>query len=92
MRIVPDRNVNVEKVLRKIISKAARRSAITLAPTCTFKDLGIDSLEVVQILVAIEDTFGIDLKDKDLKTIANMAEFFAYIKIKVAEKNKSSDK
>jgi acyl carrier protein len=92
LRIVKDRNVNVEKVLRKIINKAARRSAITITPTCTFKDLGIDSLEVVQILVAIEDTFGIDLQDKDLKTIANMAEFFAYIKIKVAEKNKSSDK
>ncbi len=89
---MPDKTVNVEKVLRQIISKAARRSDITLTPTCTFKDLGIDSLEVVQILVANEDTFDIDLQDKDLKTIANMAEFFAYIKMKVAEKDKPSDK
>ncbi len=80
----------MEKVLRQIINKIARRSNIRLTPSSTFKDLGIDSLKVVQILVAIEDTFGIDLQDKDLKTIANMAEFITYIETKVDENNKPS--
>jgi len=89
---MPDKTVNVEEVLRQIINKAARSSDLTITPTCTFKELGIDSLEVVQILVSIEDTFGIDLQDKDLKTIANMGEFFAYVKTRVAEQNKSHSK
>jgi acyl carrier protein len=84
---MPEKTVDVDKVLKKIINKAARRSDITLIPTCTFRDLGIDSLEVVKVLVAIEDTFGIDLQDKDLKTIANMGEFIDYIKTKVGEKD-----
>ena len=85
---MPDNTVNVEKTLKKIIIKTARRSDLNITPGCTFKDLGIDSLEVVQILVTIEDTFDIDLQDRDLKTIANMGEFFTYIKTKVAEKEK----
>ncbi len=46
----------------------------------------------VQILVAIEDAFGFGLQQKDLKAIANMVEFFAYTRCKVAEKSKLSDK
>jgi acyl carrier protein len=89
---VSDKDVNVEKFLKRIINKTARRSDLSITPTCTFKDLGIDSLEVVQILVAIEDAFGVDLQDKDLKAIANMGEFIAYVKNKVEEKTRPCDK
>jgi acyl carrier protein len=89
---MPDKNIVVENILTQIINKVAHRSDLRVAPTCSFKDLGIDSLDVVQILVAIEDAFDIDLQDKDLKTIANMGELFAYIKSKVDEAGKSCDK
>ena len=47
-----------------------------------------DSLDVVQILVAIEDTYDIEIQDEDLKSVTNMGDFIKYIEQKVAEKEK----
>ena len=83
-----NKNVDVEKTLSGIISHAARRPDFILTLSGTFEDLGLDSLEVVQILVAIENAFDIDLEDKDLKNIGCMGQFIDYIKEKVAERSK----
>ena len=77
---------NVEETLRKIITKITRKENVTLNPTTTFKELGADSLDVVQILVALEETFDIELVDEDLKKLNNMGDFLGYVKKKVAEK------
>jgi len=77
---------NVEETLRKIITKITRKENVTLNPTTTFKELGADSLDVVQILVALEETFDIELVDEDLKKLNNIGDFLGYVKKKVAEK------
>lgn len=35
----------------------------------TFKDLGADSLDVVEIIMSFEETFGIEIKDEDAEKI-----------------------
>ena len=77
---------NVEETLGKIITKITRKENVTLNPTTTFKELGADSLDVVQILVALEETFDIELVDEDLKKLNNIGDFLGYVKKKVAEK------
>ena len=45
-------------------------------PEMTFKDLGADSLDVVEIIMNFEESFGIEIKDEDaekIKTIAQAA-------------------
>jgi acyl carrier protein len=81
-----DKNVTVEGTLRKLVVKATHNNNVVLTPTCTFKDLGVDSLSVVNILVSLEDTLNIDIEDEDLKTLHNMEAFIDYLKKKVAEK------
>ncbi len=81
-----DKNVTVEGTLRKLVVKANHNKNVVLTPTCTFKDLGVDSLSVVNILVALEDSLNIDIKDEDLKSLHNMQAFIDYLKKKVAEK------
>ncbi len=46
-----DKDVSAEQTLRKLIAKATKRKNVNMTPTCTFKDLGVDSMSVVQILV-----------------------------------------
>jgi acyl carrier protein len=81
-----DKTIEVEETLRKIVAKITRNENVVLAPATTFKDLGADSLDVVQILVALEEAFDIELVDEDLKAITNMGGFIDYVKKKVAEK------
>ncbi len=78
--------MSTEETIRKIVTKIVRKPDIEFTPTATFKDLEADSLDIVQILVALEDTFDIEIQDEDLKEIANMGGFIAYIERKVAEK------
>jgi acyl carrier protein len=74
------------EVLHKIIARAIKKSDFTLQRNITFKELGADSLDIIQIMVAVEDAFGIDLDNRDLKGISDMGEFVDYIKKKMAEK------
>jgi acyl carrier protein len=76
----------VEETIRKTIGKIIRNENIVLTPTTTFKELGADSLEVVQVMVALEENYGIELVDEELKAIGNMGGFIDYVKKKVAAK------
>ncbi len=40
----------------------------------SFEDLGLDSLDVVELSVKIEDSFGIDIEEADLKDVATVGD------------------
>ncbi len=77
---------SVEETLQKTMAKILRKENLVLTPTTTFKELGADSLDVVQVMVAIEEAFDIELVDEELKNITNMGGVIDYVKKKVAEK------
>jgi acyl carrier protein len=77
----------VEEVLRTAIAKITRNENVVITPTTTFKDLGADSLDVVQVMVALEEAFDIELVDEEMRALNNMGGFIDYVKKKVAEKN-----
>ena len=49
------------------------------------KDLGIDSLDIVDIVVAVEKNFGFKMQTEEVKTIKTLADFYDYILKKVNE-------
>jgi len=81
-----DKTQEVEETLTKIVAKITRKDNVVLSPTTTFKELGADSLDVVQIMVALEEAFDIELVDEELKQITDMGGFLDYVKKKVAAK------
>ncbi len=78
--------MSVQETVRDIVIKIVRKPDIDFTPTTTFKDLNADSLDIVQILVALEDTYDIEIQDEDLQEVTDMGGFIAYIERKVAEK------
>ena len=46
-----------------------------------------DSLDMVQVLVAIEDEFGIEIPDEDAQKFKNFGDFVTYVEAKAAEKS-----
>ena len=79
-------NQSVEDKIKEIATRILRKSDITFSRTTSFKDLGADSLDIVQILAAVEDEYDIELDDEEMQEINNTADFVAYVERKIAEK------
>lgn len=48
------------------------------------EDLGIDSLEVVDVVVLVEEEFGFKMKPEDFKQIQTLDQFCQFIQEKLA--------
>lgn len=77
---------SVGETVKNIVTRIVRKPDLDFTPTATFKDFNADSLDIVQILVAVEDTFDIEIQDEDLQQVTNMGGFITYIEKKIAEK------
>ena len=68
----------IEKVI-ELLAKQFRIDASTInEDTNIVEDLGADSLEIVDMLMALEENFGITVSDEEaltLKTVKDVAEF-----------------
>ena len=80
--------MSVPETVKKIVTKIVRKPDMEFTPKTTFKDMEADSLDIVQMLVALEDEFDIEIVDEELREITNMGDFIAYIERKIAEKGK----
>lgn len=75
-----------EETVKDIVVKIVHCDREVLTPTATFQDMKADSLDMVQVLVALEDEFGIEIPDEDAQKFQNFGDFIAYVEAKIAEK------
>lgn len=76
----------VEEIIKDTIVKIVHCDREVLTPTATFQDMKADSLDMVQVLVALEEHFDIEIPDEDAQKFQNFGDFVAYIEARVAEK------
>lgn len=76
---------SVEAVITEIASKILRKD-VDLTTVNNFKELGADSLDIIQIIVKVEDRFDIELLEEDLQNIKGIKDFVAYVERRIAEK------
>ena len=66
------------------------RDPTQLTKTATFKDLGIDSLDSVHVVVQMEAVFGFDLSNKEAHQIGSVDQaintFFTHLNARIANK------
>ncbi|MDU9703216.1 acyl carrier protein [Helicobacter pylori] len=43
------------------------------------KDLGVDSLDIVELIMALEERFGIEIPDEQAEKIVNVGDAMRYI-------------
>jgi acyl carrier protein len=73
---------SIEDTQKKVVSIIAEKLSIpteNVLQEATFKDLGADSLDVVEIVMAFEENFGIEIKDEDAEKIKTVSEAVALI-------------
>ncbi len=63
-------------VIAKIIAERTDRDISTIKPESTFTELGIDSLDTVELLMNLEDEIGIEIElDQKVETVDDLDKF-----------------
>ncbi len=70
------------EILQKAIQKELGRDVGVLTPETTFEEMALDSLDAVQVVMAIEEAFDIEIADDDMDGIANLGQLVDYIEAK----------
>ncbi len=72
--------MNIEQTIKEIISKQFNVDVNKLNENTNFnKDLGADSLDTVEIVLAIEDKFGIEILDESAESILTIGDVVRYV-------------
>lgn len=66
---------------------AKRLNVASVDESKSLKELGLDSLDVVEMCMDLEDTYGIQFETSELSSFKTVADLYAAIEKKLAEKN-----
>ena len=73
----------VEATVKKIISEQLGVPESDVKPEASFvNDLGADSLDTVELVMALEEEFSVEIPDEDAEKIATVQNAIDYIKAK----------
>jgi acyl carrier protein len=74
----------VEEKVKEIISKQLGLDKSEVTAEASFvEDLGADSLDTVELVMAFEEAFNIEIPDEDAEKITKVKDAIEYIKNKV---------
>jgi acyl carrier protein len=68
-----------------IIADKLNMARENISVAATFKDLGADSLDIVEIIMSFEEAFGIEIKDEDaekIKTVEQAVDLIHQVRAK----------
>jgi len=80
--------MTIEEQIRDIVAKITHVDKSIITRESTFKEIKADSLDVVQALVAVEETFGIEIPDEEAQQFKNFGDFVSYVENHVAQTEK----
>lgn len=73
----------VDEKVKEIISKQLGVNSAEVTPDASFvEDLGADSLDTVELVMAFEEAFNIEIPDEDAEKITKVKDAIAYINSK----------
>ncbi|WQZ43899.1 acyl carrier protein [Helicobacter pylori] len=73
-------DTNLFETIRAVIAEQLNIDASQVTPEAKFvKDLGVDSLDIVELIMALEERFGIEIFDEQAEKIVNVGDVMRYI-------------
>lgn len=78
---------DVQEQIIKLIAEQLDRNPSDIKPEMSFADdLGADSLDLVELIMAVEDVFGIEIPDDAAENIKFVKDAIKYVQDKLALK------
>ena len=69
------------EAIAKIVSERTGCDVSTIRPESRFADLGIDSLDTVELLMNLEDEIGVEIElDRKVETVDDLDKFIQSVK------------
>lgn len=77
---------NIEETVRQFLTEELEIDASKITPNATLKDdLGIDSLDIADIVVIVEESFGFVLKSEEMAQMVTFNDFCNFIEQKTTK-------
>lgn len=71
---------SLEQRIRKIVAEKLNVGEDQVTPQASFiEDLGADSLDTVELVMALEEEFGIDIPDEEAEKIGTFGDVLAFV-------------
>lgn len=74
-----------ERLKEIIVDRLNVKPSAVTEDASFLEDLGADSLDVIELIMAIEDNFGIEIPDEDIEKVVTVGDAVRYIKKKIGE-------
>lgn len=79
--------MTTEDRIKDIVAGIVHCNRDAITPASTFKDIKADSLDLVQIVIATESAFDIEIPDEDIQKLHTFGDFVAQIEKIIGGKN-----
>lgn len=71
-----------EKITKVIVDKLGVTADKVVSDAKFVEDLGADSLDQVELVMALEDEFNLEIPDEDAEKLKSVADVMTYVKSK----------
>ena len=79
---------NVDERVKKIIAEQLSVEEAKVVPEASFvEDLGADSLDTVELVMALEEQFDTEIPDEDAQKILTVKDAIDYVSAKAVEQS-----
>ncbi len=78
--------MSLEEKIVDIIAEKLNLSKDQIKPEASFiDDLGADSLDLVELVMTMEETFGMEVPDEDAEKLKTVKDVIEYVKSRIGE-------
>jgi acyl carrier protein len=75
--------IEIQERVIKLVSDATKVDVAKISPTTTFvDDLNLDSLDIVELMMKMEDEFGVEIPEDEAEGLKSVADVVTYIEKK----------
>lgn len=74
-----EKNELQDKIIKMIASKLSKKVEEVTLQSNLVEDLGADSLDIVELLMMLEDEYGITIPDQDAMKLSTIGDIVAFM-------------
>jgi acyl carrier protein len=74
----------IEKAVRTVLTEEFKVEEARIAPEATFEAMGLDSLDIVSLVMALEDRLGVEIPETAFDGIERLGDALDLLRQKVA--------
>lgn len=71
--------MNVEEKVKAIISEQLEVAAESLTAETTFEEIDADSLDIVELVMALEEEFDLEISDQEIENIKTLGDIITFL-------------